>query len=154
MRKRLRKKEAKDIAKDIGERFGIRISTGMELVKFDGREVILVDGEPLLFKHEGGWYPTVLSIIKLRPEAYRVVVDEGALRYVINGADIMKPGIVWADEKIKKGDFVYIAVEKKGTPIAVGIALVDGKDMSGGKGKAVKNLHHLKDKIWARFFGK
>jgi PUA domain protein len=152
MRKRLRRKEAKNIAKSVEEKFGIRISTEMELVRFDGKEVILVDGEPMLFKHENDWYPTVLSIIKFRPETYKVVVDEGALPYVMNGADIMKPGIVWADEKIKKGDFVYIAVEKKETPIAVGIALVDGKDMVGGKGRAVKNLHHLKDKIWNRFF--
>ncbi|MCD6492629.1 MAG: pseudouridine synthase, partial [Archaeoglobaceae archaeon] len=81
-----------------------------------------------------------------------VVVDEGALKFIMNGADIMKPGIVYADENIKKGDFVYVAVEGKETPIAVGIALTNGKEMTDGKGKAVKNIHHLKDKIWKYFF--
>jgi len=80
------------------------------------------------------------------------VVDEGAMPYIMNGADVMKPGIIYADESIKAGDFVYVVVEKKETPLAVGIALVDGKDMVGGKGKAVKNIHHLKDKIWKFFF--
>ena len=70
----------------------------------------------------------------------------------MNGADVMKPGIVWADERIKKDDFVYITVEEKDTPIAVGLALVDGPEMIGKRGKAVKNLHHIKDKIWNRFF--
>jgi PUA domain protein len=59
---------------------------------------------------------------------------------------------VHADEGIKKDDFVYITVEGKDVPIAVGIALVDGVEMQNGKGKAVKNIHHLKDKVWNHFF--
>jgi PUA domain protein len=113
---------------------------------------LLVDGEPMLFKHENDWYLTVLAIIKFKPEKKRVVVDSGAMPFVMNGADVMKPGIVWADDEIKKGDFVYVTVEEKDTPIAVGIALVDGSEMVGDRGKAVKNLHHIKDKIWNRFF--
>ena len=152
MRQRLRKKEAKKIAKSIGERFGIKLATEMDLVKINGRKVILIGDEPLLLEYEGEWYPTVLSIIKFKPERGKVVVDKGAMPFVMNGADVMKPGIVWADKGIKKGDFVYVTVEEKDTPLAVGIALVDGEEMLGDKGKAIKNIHHIKDKIWNRFF--
>ena len=39
--------------------------------------------------------------------------------------------------------------EDYGRPLAIGIALMDGKTMKEKpKGKAVKNIHHAKDKIW------
>ncbi len=154
MRQRLRKKEAKRISSAVREKFGIEITGDMDLVTFDDRRVILVNGEPVLFEHDGGWYPTVLCIIKNRPSKGRVVVDEGAVPYVMNGADIMRPGIVEADPEIEKGDFVYITVEVKDTPLAVGIALTDGSDMIGEKGKVIENIHHVKDKIWNHFFGR
>ncbi len=148
----LRKKEAKRIAKSLTETTGVEIKGSMERVEIDGRVVILVDGEPLILEHDGRYYLTVYGLLKFKPSKGKVVVDEGAMPHIINGADVMKPGIVEADENIKAGDFVYVVVEKKETPLAVGIALVDGSEMVGGKGKAVKNIHHLKDKIWKTFF--
>lgn len=152
MRQRLRKKDAKAVARHVKETTGVDIFGEMDRVVIDGRTVILVDGEPILLEHEGRYYFTVYGALKFKPEKWKVVVDEGALPYIMNGADVMKPGIVYADEGIKKDDFVYVTVEGKDTPIAVGIALVDGVEMVGGKGKAVRNIHHLKDKIWNYFF--
>jgi len=148
----LRKKEAKQIAKSLAETTGIEIKGSMERVEINGKVVILVDGEPLILEYDGRFYFTVYGLLKFKPSKGKVVVDEGAMPHIINGADVMKPGIVEADESIKVGDFVYVVVEKKETPLAVGIALVDGREMVGGKGKAVKNIHHLKDKIWKTFF--
>ncbi len=148
----LRKKEAKQIAKSLAETTGIEIKGSMERAEINGKVVILVDGEPLILEYDGKYYFTVYGLLKFKPSKGKVVVDEGAMPHIINGADVMKPGIVEADEKIKAGDFVYVVVEKKETPLAVGIALVDGKEMVGGKGRAVKNIHHLKDKIWKTFF--
>ena len=148
----LRKKEAKQIAKSLAETTGIEIKGSMERVEINGKVVILVNGEPLILEYDGRYYFTVYGLLKFKPSKGKVVVDEGAMPHIINGADVMKPGIVEADENIKAGDFVYVVVEKKETPLAVGIALVDGKEMIGGKGRAVKNIHHLKDKIWKAFF--
>ncbi len=153
-RLRLRKKEAKRIAEEIKENFEVCISGEIERVTVDDRSVLLVDGEPVLLEYDSRHYFTVYGIIKFRPEKGMVIVDEGAVRFVMNGADIMKPGIVEADESIEEGDFCHVVVEKKLTPLAVGIALVSGKDMVGGKGKAVKNIHHLNDRIWKFFFVK
>ncbi len=153
-RKRLRKKEVKKIISEIKETANVDVPIGdMDVMDFGNIRIVLVNNEPLLIEYGGKYYVSVYGAIKLRPEKYRVTVDEGALKFIMNGADVMKPGIVYADEGIKEGDFVYITVEGKESPIAVGIALCDGGDMVGGKGKAVKNLHHLKDKIWKYFYG-
>lgn len=153
-RYKLRKKESKTISRFFKENYGVDIKGDMEKFEFDRISVITVENEPIILEFEGRYYFTVYGVLKFKPEVGRVVVDEGAMPYIMNGADVMKPGIVEADENIKTGDFVYVAVEKKMTPIAVGIALVDGSEMVGGKGKAVKNIHHLKDKVWNYFFVK
>jgi len=42
-----------------------------------------------------------------------------------------------------------VVEEQYGRPLAIGIALMSGKAMKEKpKGKAVKNIHHAKDKIW------
>ncbi len=156
---RLRKKEVKDIIKKLSE-YGVSIEKKpVDRVDMGDISVLLYDGEPLFIEYEGRIYFTVYGVMKLKPERWKVVVDEGAMPYIMNGADVMKPGIVEADEGIARGDFVYVLVEGKESPIAVGIALCDGREMVKGdkesrKGKAVKNVHHLKDRIWNSFFGK
>jgi PUA domain protein len=152
MRERLRKKKAKEVSKQIAENSGIEVFGDMDKIKIDGKVVILVEGEPLIIEYEGRYYLTVYGVLKFKPEKWKVVVDEGAMPHIMNGADVMKPGIVYVDDGIKKGDFVYIALEGKETPIAVGVALVNSAEMMKGKGKAVKNIHYLKDKIWNFFF--
>ncbi len=155
---KLRKKEAKKVIEKVKE-YGVELEKGdIERVEIDGNFVLLYNGEPIFMEFEERVYFTLYGIMKLKPKKWKVVVDEGAMPYVLRGADIMKPGIVHADEGIKKGDFVYVLVEGKESPIAVGIALCDGLDMVKGekserKGKAIKNIHHLKDKIWNAFFG-
>jgi PUA domain protein len=150
----LRKKEAKKISNFFKENYDVEVKGKMERFEFEDLAVITVDKEPLILEYEGRYYFTVYGVLKFKPEKGKVVVDKGAMPYIMNGADVMKPGIVEVDEGIKAGDFVYVAVEEKLTPIAVGIALVDGVEMKGGKGKAVKNIHHLKDDIWDYFFSK
>ena len=149
-RRRLRKKEAKRIAEEMQE-YGFEVEGDMDEVEFKGLKVILVENEPILLEYDGRHYLTLFGLLRFRPEKGKVTVDSGALPYIMNGADVMKPGIVYADEDIKEGDFVYVTVEGKESPIAVGIALVDGQEMMGEKGKAVKTIHHLKDDVWNFF---
>ncbi len=153
-RQKLRKKETKRILKEITDSTGVALEGELEKVDVAGRTVLLLDGEPVLLEHDGRHYFTVYGIMKYRPEKGMVVVDERAVRFVMNGADIMRPGIVDADSRIAEGDFCYIVVEKKLTPLAVGIALTSGEDMIGEKGKVVENIHHLNDRIWRFFFKK
>jgi len=43
---------------------------------------------------------------------------------------------------------VWVRDERNRKPLAVGKALVPGTAMVRGKGKAVKSVHHLGDKVW------
>jgi len=112
----------------------------------EGVDLIFVDGRPLMMIVEDQPFFTVLGAIELMPKKRLVVVDTGAVRFVVNGADIMKPGIVSADPEIAIGDLVVIAEERHQKPLAIGRALVAGTDMKG-YGKAVKSLHHVGDAI-------
>ncbi len=147
----LRKDEQKALVNDITEAFGDASSyenKKLEYVETDEWELIFVDNEPLLFKIEGKIFPTVKGALKLNPSKRRVVVDSGAVKFIINGADVMSPGIVNADASIKKDDLVIVVEEKHRKALAIGRALVQGKDMVRGKGKAIKNLHYVGDEIW------
>jgi PUA domain protein len=60
----------------------------------------------------------------------------------------MSPGIVEADPSITEGDLVIIIEQAHGKAIAIGRALITGKNMKGGKGKAIKSIHYVGDEIW------
>ncbi len=111
--------------------------------------LILRDGEPAYFLHEDKYYPTIHLLLRKAPEEHFVTVDMGAVKYVLNGANIFAAGIVDADPEIKQGDCVYIRDEKYGKPLAIGIAMMSGEEMKNSKkGLAVKNLHYYGDKIF------
>ncbi|MCG2727289.1 MAG: RNA-binding protein [Candidatus Methanoperedenaceae archaeon] len=147
----LRKTDQKALINDIVEAFGDASSFAdkkLEYVETDKWYFIFVDGEPLLFKIEGKIFPTVKGALKLNPSRRKVIIDSGAVKFIINGADVMSPGIVEADPSIKEGDLVIVVEQAHGKALAIGRALVPGKDMLGGKGKAVKSIHYVGDEIW------
>ena len=99
----LRKTDQKALVNDIVEAFGDASSfenRKLEYVESDGQDFIFVDGEPLLFKIDGKIFPTVKGALKLNPTRRRVLVDPGAVKFIINGADTMSPGIVEADPEL------------------------------------------------------
>ena len=78
----------------------------------------------------------------------KIVVDQGAVKFMISGANVMRPGIVSFDEGIVPGCVVLIA-DEKGRWLAVGLSLVSSEEMKGMKsGPTVKNIHYLNDEIW------
>ncbi|HSD58316.1 MAG TPA: RNA-binding protein [Methanotrichaceae archaeon] len=113
----------------------------------EGVDLIFVDGKPLIMIIEGQPFFTVLGAIELKPNKRLVVVDSGAVRFIVNGADIMKPGIVSADPEIAPGDLVVVVEERHKKPLAIGRALIPGTEMKG-EGKAIKSLHHVGDQVW------
>ncbi len=147
----LRKTDEKALINDIEEAFGDSgafVGRKLELVESEEAEFIFVDGEPLLFKIGGKIFPTVKGALKLAPLRRRVVVDPGAVKFIINGADVMGPGIVEADPNIKEGDLVIVVEQAHKKALAIGRALIPGKDMVGKSGKAVKSIHYVGDELW------
>ncbi len=78
-----------------------------------------------------------------------VVVDMGAVPHIVNGADIMRPGIKEVVGRFTKDDIVVVRDEKNKKPIAIGKTLVDSETLkSMSKGKVAENIHYIDDKLW------
>ena len=73
----------------------------------------------------------------------------GAIKFVVNGADIMRPGITEIQDGIEKDKFVVVIDEKNKKPLAVGLALFNSQEMqTATSGKVIKNIHFVGDEIW------
>jgi len=77
------------------------------------------------------------------------VVDEGAIRFLLNGADVMRPGVRRMDDWGAPGKLVVVREEKKERAIVVGLSIVSGAEAQAmTKGSCLKNLHHVGDRYW------
>jgi len=120
-----------------------------EIVTTDEFKVIFADGKQMFIEFDGKLFPTVRGALSLLPVNRVVVVDMGAVKFVVNGADVMSPGIVSADSSIQKEDLVVIVDETHKKPLAIGRALISGNEMTASKtGKAVKSLSCVGDTLW------
>ncbi|RLM90814.1 RNA-binding protein [Halobellus sp. Atlit-38R] len=111
-------------------------------------DVVLVDGETDVVQFEDEAFLTVQGANRHGPTKGVVTVDAGAISFVSDGADVMRPGIVEADDDVTEGDLVTIAEETHGKVLAIGRALVDGEEMTGDSGKVVASIHHVGDDLF------
>ena len=150
-RHHLRADAIADIEDAVSEQLGVEIDAdSYEKVEFEDSDwdVVLVDGEPLVLYVEGEPFLTVEGANAYPPERNVVTVDAGAISFVSDGADVMRPGIVEADDSIAAGDLVAINEEGHGKFLAVGRAKTDGDDMVGDSGKVVESIHHVGDDLF------
>jgi PUA-domain protein len=151
-RKRLREKELRALSEEISSKVGVQVFTLEDTVdqaESSEMDLVFVNGEIDAFIIQGQAFLTVRGLLRYPATKSFVTVDMGAIRFVINGADIMGPGIVEADEGIRPGDMVWIRDERNRKPLAVGQALVTGAEMASKKpGKAIKSLLFVGDKLW------
>ena len=77
-----------------------------------------------------------------------VTVDMGAVKFMCNGANVMRPGIKNHSEFLKD-DIVCVIEESQHKYLAVGKSLVNSSEMTEmSKGEIIKNLHYISDKYW------
>ncbi|MFB6184496.1 MAG: PUA domain-containing protein, partial [Haloarculaceae archaeon] len=91
----------------LSEQLGVEIDADtFEQVEFDDSDwnVVLVDGRPEVLYVNDEPFLTVQGANAHPPEKHVVTVDAGAVSFVSDGADVMRPGIVAADETIEAGD--------------------------------------------------
>ena len=115
----------------------------------DGSRVILVEGEIIFFETDGVLFPTLRALLSEVVRIPRVTVDMGAVKFVVNGADIMRPGITHIEDGIKTGSIVAIVDERHGKPLAVGVSKMSSEGLrSAVSGKVIQSIHHVGDKLW------
>ncbi|QHS16965.1 RNA-binding protein [haloarchaeon 3A1-DGR] len=150
-RHHLRSDAIDEIRTALADGLGVEIDgDAFELVELTDSafDLVLVDGEPLVFYADEEPFVTVRGANETDPDSGVVTVDAGAISFVSNGADVMRPGIVEADPDIEAGDLVAIAEETHGKVLAIGRALVDGEEMVGEEGKVVESVHHVGDDLY------
>jgi PUA domain protein len=150
-RHHLRSDAISEIEETLETKLGVEIDADtfekVELTS-DEWDVVLVDGEAHVLYLDGVPFLTVDGANAYPPSKHVVTVDSGAIQFVSDGADVMRPGIVEADEDIDAGDFVVINEETHGKYLAVGKALVEGDDMVGEEGRVVESIHHVGDDLY------
>lgn len=167
-RHHLRSDEIQRIETIIEETLGVDLDgDSYEHVEFDDTDtdIVLVDGDPTIAYFEGSIaeseskskndrvessepFLTVRGANAYPPQQHVVTVDAGAISFVSDGADVMRPGIAEVDEGIKAGDLVAISEESHGKILAIGRARVDSEDLLGDSGKVIDSLHHVGDELY------
>ena len=150
-RHHLRSDEIDELAASLADHLGVDLEgEEFERVEFADvdREVVLVDGEPLVASFDGDRFLTVRGANDFPPDRHVVTVDSGAISFVSDGANVMRPGIVEATDDIEPGDLVVVVEENHEKALAVARADTHGGNMLGDSGKVVENLHHVGDDLY------
>ena len=152
-RQHLKKREIRTVEESLKERYALDISLPkkgrVERVKLKHTELIMVEGKPWFFTSDDKTFVPTLHFLLEKQILKRIVIDMPAIRFITNGADVMRPGIVQIGKGIAEGETVCIMDEQHHKPLAVGIALFSSEDMEAlDSGKVIKNIHHVGDDIW------
>ncbi len=142
----MKRKAAKKLLAGLSGTFGDLKAGKVETAKYEDKELYLFDDSVEFVKDENGLYPFLGgSSLDNLP---KVVVDMGAIRFVCNGADVMAPGITEMGS-FEEGDLVVIRDANHGKALAIGVANKSSVDIEASKkGKVIKNLHYVGDKLW------
>ena len=149
MMKTLSKTEIKTLQEQLLSQYKIDIIAKKDLVQINqDNKFVYVNKELWFFSVEDRYVPTLKLLLK-NNFLKKITVDMGAVKFVVSGADVMRPGIVEIDEGIEAEDFVSIIDQNNKKPLAVGIALFNSKEIEAYKtGRIIKNIHYVGDEIW------
>ncbi len=149
MIKTLSKSEAKELQQQIKTAYNIEVIGKKDIVQENpDNKSIYINNELAFFSVEDRIVPTLKLILK-NNFLKKITVDMGAVKFIVGGADVMRPGIVEIDDGIAAEDFVVVQDVNNKKPLAVGRALFNAEEMQAMKtGKVLKNIHYVGDEIW------
>jgi len=145
----LSKSDISDILDKMTQQWHIEIPKSKTLVLHEiDDDTNLITGDSITSIQIGESYLPFLSETVLLEKFPKATVDAGAIKFVCNGANVMRPGIKKFTE-FQKDDIICVVEEVHNKFLAVGKALVSSAEMSTiTKGEVVKNLHYISDKYW------
>lgn len=151
------KHDSRDLIEKIQAAYGVQLETSrssqVEIIEpEDGVKFVVIDGRFTFVEMGAPDAPSLIpfvgsaAAVDLFPSAR---VDDGAIKYIIKGADVMRPGIVKYDEWGAKDRLVVVRDDSKGRALAVGRTAVESAELSSmARGNCIRNLHHAGDRIW------
>jgi PUA domain protein len=140
------KSESAAVIKEISSQWKIELPK-IKNLKFYYLEEgdILISGKGITAIKTDNTYLPFLSEIELLQKFPKVTVDMGAVKFMCNGANVMRPGITNFTD-FKKDEIVCVVEESKNKFLAIGKSCVSSKEMETlTKGEILKNLHYISD---------
>ncbi len=151
----LRNKEIRNLIRDFSKDYVIddleilqKSKLRVDCLELEDAKIYFFSKIPLMIRIRERLYPSLFFDLILA-RLSQIYVDLGAIAYICNGADIMRPGIRKIEGKIEKGSTVLIRDETHSKNLAIGVSLVNEEEMSSmKKGKVIENIHYVGDRIW------
>ncbi len=143
------KSETNELLKDIAIQWKIEIPKIKNLrIHYISDDTQIITAKDIMILKIGDVQLPFLSQKELLEKFPHVMVDMGAVKFMCNGANVMRPGIRSYSE-FEKDQVVCVIEESQHKFLAVGKAMVPSSELeSMEKGEVVKNLHYISDKFW------
>ena len=143
----MRKQYSKSEIKELNDKFSfLNLDKKSNVVEDDNK--IYVNNEIKLINIENSWLPHLKLVLKKIDILPKVTVDMGAIKFVVKGADIMRPGITKLDE-FSKDSLVIVIDETHNKPLSICKSLFSSQEINEMKtGKVLQNLHYVGDESW------
>uniref|UniRef100_A0A1I7ZWI6 PUA domain-containing protein n=1 Tax=Steinernema glaseri TaxID=37863 RepID=A0A1I7ZWI6_9BILA len=112
------------------------------------------DGTVLFVKHRDLPYIPTLRLLHKYPFILpHQQVDKGAIKFVLNGSQIMCPGLTSPgaklNEELPQDSVVAVMAEGKQHALGIGVMKMSGGEIrSVNKGAGIDNVHYLNDGLW------
>ncbi len=143
------KSETDDLLKQVSAQWKIEIpkAKNLKMHRIMDNVQIFTSNDIMILKIEETYLP-FLSQTSLLEKFPHVLVDMGAVKFMCNGANVMRPGITSYSE-FDKQQVVCVIEESQHKFLAVGKSLVPSSELETmEKGEVIKNMHYISDKYW------
>ena len=143
------KSETSEILKKVTSRWKINFPKIKNLkIHQITNDVQIITAKDLMILEIGDVYLPFLSQKSLLEKFPYVTVDMGAVKFMCNGANVMRPGIINYSE-FEKDEIVCVKEESQNKFLAVGKAIVSSSELEMmKKGKVIENMHYISDQYW------
>jgi PUA domain protein len=137
--------------KEISKKFLVEISKKDIFTYEKIQDCVLLykkNGEKILLKIKKNLFFHLAYLNKENNNYSKILVDNGAVAFMVKGADLMMPGIS-SFENFEKDEIVIVENKDFPKPLAIGITLFSSNELKNKKsGKVVKIIHYLKDEFY------
>ena len=143
------KSETSEILKKVTSRWKINFPKikNLKIHKITN-DVQIITATDLMILEIGDVHLPFLSQKSLLEKFPYVTVDMGAVKFMCNGANVMRPGIKNYSE-FEKDEIVCVKEESQNKFLAVGKAIVSSSELEMmKKGKVIENMHYISDQYW------
>jgi len=143
------KSETDDLLKQVSAQWKIEIpkAKNLKMHRIMDNVQIFTANDIMILKIEETYLP-FLSQTSLLEKFPHVLVDMGAVKFMCNGANVMRPGIR-SHSEFDREQVVCVIEESQHKFLAVGKSLVPSSELETmEKGEVIKNMHYISDKYW------